>query len=147
MTGGEDKLAINGGTPVRAKLLPYGRQCIDDVDIAAVTEALKQDFITTGPLVTGFENAIAEKVGAKHCVAVCNGTAALHAAAYVAGVREGDEVIVPTMTFCASANCVRYCGGTVKFADILPDTLQIDPKSVEKLITPRYVIWKMTGHV
>lgn len=134
---GVDIPAIAGGQPVRATLLPYGRQAIDDADIAAVTRVLRSDWLTTGPAVPEFEQAFAAFVGAAHAVAVCNGTAALHAAAALAGIGPGDEVIVPVMTFAASANCVRYLGGTVVFADVRADTLNVDPAHVAALITPR----------
>ena len=131
------RLAIDGGTPVRATLLPYGRQAVDDDDIAAVVAVLKSDWLTTGPKVADFEQAVAARVGARHGVAVANGTAALHAAAFAAGVVPGDEVIVPALTFAASANCVRYLGGNVVFADVRPDTLNLDPSAVEPLVTER----------
>jgi perosamine synthetase len=118
-------------------LLPYGRQNIDDADIAAVVEVLKSDWLTTGPKVGEFESAFAANVGAAHAVAVSNGTAALHAAMFALAIQPGDEVIVTPMTFAASANCVLYQGGTPVFADVLPDTLLIDPVQVEAKITPR----------
>ncbi len=117
--------------------LPYGRQIIDDDDIAAVVEALKSDFLTTGPAVERFEAAVCAFTGARHGVAVCNGTAALHAAMFALGVGPGDEVIVPPMTFAATANCVLYQGGTPVFADVDPETLLVDPNAVEAAITPR----------
>jgi len=130
------RLAIDGGTPVRANLLPYGRQCVEDDDIAAVVDVLRSDWLTTGPAVGDFEEAFAAEVGAKYAVAIANGTAALHAAAYAAGITCGDEVIVPPMTFAATANCVRYMGGKVVFADVLPGSLNLDPTKAESLITP-----------
>ena len=129
------ELAINGGEPVRSRLLPYGRQSIDDNDIAAVTDVLRSDWLTSGPSVGDFERAIAERVGAEYAVAVSNGTAALHAAMFAAKIKPGDEVIVPPLTFVATANCVRYQGGTVVFADIDQNTLCIDPDCVEAAIT------------
>lgn len=117
--------------------IPYGRQVIDDDDIAAVAEVLRSDWLTTGPAVDKFEAAFASFVGASHAVAVSNGTAALHLAALAAGIGPGDEVIVPALTFAASANCVRYAGGTVVFADVLDDTMNVDPAHVASLITPR----------
>lgn len=131
-----DKLALHGGTPVRDALLPYGRQQIDDDDIAAVVDVLKSDWLTTGPTVSAFETAFADAVGARQAVAVANGTAALHAAVYAAGIGPGDEVIVTPMTFAASANCVLYQGATPVFADVQPDTLLIDPEQVAAKITP-----------
>ena len=116
-------MAIDGGTPVRAKLLPYGRQSIDEEDIAAVADVLRSDWLTTGPKVAEFERAVAAVAGTKEPVAVSNGTAALHAAMYALGIGPGDEVIVPTITFAASANCVAFLGGTPVFADVDPDTL------------------------
>jgi len=132
-----DKLAINGGQPVRDSRLPYGRQWLQDDDIQAVVEVLQSDWLTTGPKVEEFENAFLNFVNTRKAVAVSNGTAALHAAVYAAGVRPGDEVIVPPMTFAASANCVLYQGGKPVFADVDPGTLLIDPLKVEEKITPQ----------
>lgn len=131
------ELAIKGGKPVRPTMLPYGRQWVDEDDIAAVVGVLRSDWLTTGPNVAVFEEAFAKQVGAKYAVAVSNGTAALHAAVYAAGIGPGDEVIVPPMTFAASANCVRYQGGKVVFTDVRPDTLNLDPARVKEAITPR----------
>lgn len=131
------KLAVNGGTPVRQTMLPYGRQWIDEDDITAVTNVLRSDWLTTGPNVNEFETAFASLVGAREAVAVSNGTAALHAAMNALGVGPGDEVIVPAMTFAASANCVVYQGGTPVFADVQADTLLIDPDDVAAKITAR----------
>ena len=131
------QLAIDGGTPVRARLLPYGRQTIDDDDVAAVTETLRSDWLTTGPKVAEFERALAAVAGTSDAVAVSTGTAALHAAMYALGVGPGDEVIVTTMTFAASANSAAYLGATPVFVDVDPDTLLIDPRQVEARITPR----------
>ena len=132
-----EQLAIFGGKPVRETPLSYGRQYIDDADIAAVVETLKSDCLTVGPKITELEKKLCQVTGAKYAVAVCNGTAALHLAAEAAGFGEGDEVIVSSITFAASANCVLYCGAKPVFADIGPETYNIDPASVEKLITPR----------
>lgn len=137
MTVDAERLAIEGGPPVRATMLPYGHQMISDEDVAAVVAALRSDWLTTGPLVSRFESDFAAFVGARHSLAVSNGTAALHAAAFAAGVRPGDEVIVPALTFVASASCVRYLGGTVVFADVRPDTLTIDARDVEQRVTRR----------
>jgi perosamine synthetase len=131
------ELAIYGGKPVRAKMLPYGHHWIGDDDVEAVAQVLRSDWLTTGPNVARFEEAFSAQVSAKYAVAVSNGTAALHAAVFAAGIGPGDEVIVPAMTFAASANCVLYQGGTVIFADVRSDTLNIDPACVEKAITPR----------
>lgn len=103
-------------------LLPYGRQTIEDDDIAAVAEALRGDFLTTGPTVEAFERAFAETVGARHAVACANGTAALHLAMLALDVQPGEAVIAPTITFLATANCARYVGAEVVFADVDPDT-------------------------
>ncbi len=130
-------LAIEGGRPIRETLLPYGRQCVDEEDIQAVVAVLRSEWLTTGPKVREFEEAFAARVGAQHAVAVCNGTAALHAAVYALGIGPGDEVIVPAMTFAATANCVVYQGGTPVFADVDRETLLIDPEQVEKKITAR----------
>ena len=117
--------------------IPYGRHQIDDDDVAAVVEALRSDWLTTGPAVEGFEGAFATYVGAQHAVAVANGTAALHLCMLAAGIGPGDEVIVPALTFAASANCVRYVGATVVFADVRDDTLTVDAVQVAALISPR----------
>jgi len=130
-------LAIDGGTPVRKKMLNYGRQSVDEDDINAVIQVLRGDWLTTGPTVGAFEKAVAEFVGAKEAVAVNSGTAALHAAAFAAGIGPGDEVIIPAITFVASSNCVLYMGGTPIFADVVPGTLNLDPVDVERKITPR----------
>ena len=117
--------------------IPYGRHEIDDADIAAVVAVLRGDWLTTGPMVDRFERAFAEFTGAEHAVAVSNGTAALHVAMLAAGIGPGDEVIVPSLTFAASANCVRYVGATVVFADVCADTLTVDVSDVASRITPR----------
>ncbi|MFW5748033.1 MAG: UDP-4-amino-4,6-dideoxy-N-acetyl-beta-L-altrosamine transaminase [Chloroflexota bacterium] len=121
----------------RETLLPYGRQWIDEDDIAAVVETLRSDWLTTGPRVDEFEAAFAQLTDAAHAVAVSNGTAALHAAMHAAGIGPGDEVIVTPMTFAASANAILYMGATPVFADVHPDTLLIDPATVEAKITTR----------
>lgn len=130
-------LAINGGSPVRNTVLPYGRQWIDDDDISAVVDVLRSDWLTTGPKVSEFEEAFAEYVGAKHAIAVSSGTAALHAAAFACGLSKGDEVITTPLTFAASANCVLYQQATPVFADVRPDTLNLDPERVREKITSR----------
>ncbi len=126
----EERLALHGGEPVRKSLLPYGRQSIDDSDIAAVTEALRGDWLTTGPGVDAFEEEFAAYVGSSHAVAFSSGTAALHGAAAAAGLGPGDEALTTPFTFCATANCALYQGATPKFADIDPRTLNIDPEEV-----------------
>ena len=130
-----EQLAINGGTPVRNNKIFYGRQWIDEKDVEAVSKVLTSDYITCGPMVTKFEKRLADYTGAKYAVAVSNGTAALHCACIAAGIGKGDEVITTPLTFAASANCVLYCGGTPVFADINPQTYNIDPASIEKCIT------------
>ena len=129
-----EKLAIRGGTPVREKLLPYGRQSLSEDDIQAVTNVLRSDWLTTGPKVGEFEEAFAAWVGAKHAVSFSSGTAALHGAAFAAGLGRGDEAITTPLTFCATANCILYQGATPVFADICRDTLNLDPAAaLEKI--------------
>lgn len=132
-----ERLAIHGGSPVRFRMLPYGHQLIEEDDIAAVAEALRGDWITTGPRVPDFEHRLADRVRARYAVAVSSGTAALHAAAFAAGIGPGDEVIVPPMTFVATANALLYRGAIPVFAEIRPDTLNLDPARVEEKITAR----------
>lgn len=131
------ELAINGGTPVRKNKINYGRQWIDDEDINAVTEVLRGNFLTCGPKVAELEDKLCEITGAEYAVCVSNGTAALHCACMAAGIGPGDEVITTPITFAASANCVLYCGATPVFADINPDTYNIDPKSIRTKITAK----------
>jgi UDP-4-amino-4,6-dideoxy-N-acetyl-beta-L-altrosamine transaminase len=107
-------------TRMAGPVLPYGRQTIDDDDISAVVEALKADFLTTGPTVEAFETAFAETVGARHAVACANGTAALHLTMLALDVQPGEVVIAPSITFLATANCARYVGAEVIFADVDP---------------------------
>ncbi|MEO0082215.1 MAG: UDP-4-amino-4,6-dideoxy-N-acetyl-beta-L-altrosamine transaminase [candidate division WOR-3 bacterium] len=130
-------LAIEGGSPVRDRLLPYGHQYLDEADVAAVTSVLRSDWLTTGPRVAEFEAAFAKAVGAAEAVAVSSGTAALHAALFALGLGPGDEVIVPTMTFVATANSVVYQGAVPVFADVDAETLLLDPAQVEARITRR----------
>jgi perosamine synthetase len=130
-------LAVNGGVPVRATYLPYGRQSIAEADIAAVVEVLRSDWLTTGPKVGEFEEAFAARVGAKCAVSVSSGTAALHAAAFAGELSAGDEVITTPLTFAATANCVLYQGATPVFADVSEDTLNLDPELVAKKISPK----------
>ncbi len=127
-------LAIHGGKPVRDKMLPYAHQDISEADIAAVVEALKGDTITRGQTVERFERAVADYCGAKYAVAMSSGTTALHAACAVAGIQREDLVIIPTLTFAATANAAVYCGGRPHFVDIRSDTLCIDPDKIERLI-------------
>jgi len=130
-------LAIHGGQPVRAALLPYGRQSIDEADIEAVVQTLRSDWLTTGPKVAEFEEAVAAFVGAKYAVSFSSGTAALHAAAFAAGLQAGDEAITTPLTFAATANCVLYQGATPIFADVEPETLNIDPGQLASRISRR----------
>lgn len=130
-------LAIKGGKPSRQEFIPYGKQFIDEDDLKAVSETLKSPYLTTGPKVDEFEKKLCELTGAKYAVAISNGTTALHAACYAAGINKGDEVITTPITFAASANCVLYCGGTPVFADIDPETWNIDPNKVEEKITAK----------
>jgi len=129
------ELAINGGKPIRDKMLPYGHQWIDQDDIKAVSEVLQSDWITQGPKVEEFEKNFATYIGARYAIAVNSGTAALHTACFAAGISKGDKVITTPITFVASANCVIYQGGTPVFADIREDTLNIDPEEIKKKIT------------
>lgn len=129
--------AAAGGAPVRETLLSYGKQIINEEDIKAVVDTLRSDFLTQGPRIKQFEDEVARYAGARFAVAFSNGTAALHAACYAAGIGPGDEAITSPITFAASANCVRYCGGTVVFADIEPDTYNINPELVRKSITAK----------
>lgn len=115
---------------MRKHLLPYAKQWLDDEDIEAVCRVLSSDWLTTGPMVKQFEETVADYVGASYGVAVSSGTAALHAAMYALGIGPGDEVIVPPMTFAATANCVVFQGATPIFADVDPETLLIDPEQV-----------------
>jgi len=133
----EKNLALFGGRPVRETMLPYGRQSIQKEDIDAVSDVLSSDWLTTGPKVTEFERIFAKTVQAKEAVAVCNGTAALHTAMFALGIKPGDEVIVPAMTFAASANCVVYLGGKPVFCDVDPETLLIDAEKIQEKISPR----------
>ena len=132
-----ETLAIFGGTPVRTTPLSYGRQYIDDADIQAVAETLRSDYLTCGPKIPELEAKLCQVTGAKYCVAVSNGTAALHIAAMAAGIQPGDEVITTPITFAASANCALYCGAVPVFADINPDTYNIDPASIRSHITDK----------
>ena len=130
-------LALHAGTPVRRELLPYGRQTVEPPDVAAVVETLQSPWLTTGPAVDAFEREFARAVDAPHAVAVSSGTAALHAAMFAANIAPGDDVIIPAITFAATANAAVYQGGRPIFADINPQTLLIDVADVERRITPR----------
>ncbi|MCI9559130.1 UDP-4-amino-4,6-dideoxy-N-acetyl-beta-L-altrosamine transaminase [Candidatus Ventrimonas sp. KK005] len=131
------KLAIDGGIPVRDSKLFYGHQFIEQEDIEAVEDVLKSSYLTCGPYVEKMETALKQYTGAKYAVAVSSGTAALHCACLAAGIGPGDEVITTPLTFAASANCVLYCGAIPVFADIDPETYNLDPKSIESHITAK----------
>lgn len=132
-----EKLAIHGGKPVREKAIYYGHQYIDEADINAVIAVLKSDYLTCGPKIGELEQRLCEMTGAKYAVAISNGTAALHVACLAAGIGEGDEVITTPITFAASANCALYCGARPVFADINPNTYNIDPDDIERKITEK----------
>ncbi len=133
----KEKLALNGGTPVRSSYLPYGHQSFGKEEIQKIVQVLHSDWITTGPVVKEFEEKFAKEVGAKYAVAVNSGTAALHIACLSLGLKPGDEVITTPLTFVASSNAVLYCGGTPVFADIEPDTYNLNPVQIKKKITKR----------
>lgn len=132
-----EKLAINGGTPVRKNKIYYGHQWIEEDDIQAVDEVLRADYITCGPKVTELEQTLCDYTGAKYAVVVNSGTSALHCACIAAEVGLGDEVITTPITFAASANCALYCGAKPIFADINPETYNIDPESIRDHITEK----------
>ncbi len=132
-----EKLAIFGGKPVFEKKIGYGHQYIDDADVKAVESVLRSDFLTCGPKIEETEKKLCDITKAKYAVLVSNGTAALHATMFAAGIKPGDEVITTPITFAASANCALYCGAKPVFADINPKTYNIDPKSIEKCITAK----------
>ena len=132
-----EKPAIEGGVPVRDTKLFYGHQYIDEADIKAVTDVLRSDFLTCGPQIGNLEKRLCELTGARYAVACSNGTAALHMACQAAGIGEGDELITTPITFAASANCALYCGARPVFADINPETYNIDPACVKEKITER----------
>jgi UDP-4-amino-4,6-dideoxy-N-acetyl-beta-L-altrosamine transaminase len=134
---GHSILAIDGGKPVRETLLPYGGQSIDEADIQAVVDVLRSEWLTTGPRVGEFEEAFGAYVGAKYAVSFSSGTAALHGAAFAAGLKPGDEAITSPLTFVATANCVLYQGARPVFADVSPDTLNLDPNHIASKITPQ----------
>ncbi len=132
-----EKLAIYGGYPVRNSKIYYGRQWIDEYDVQSVSDVLRSDYITCGPNVDGLERTLCKFTGAEYAVAVNSGTSALHCACIAAGVGPGDEVITTPITFAASANCALYCGAKPVFADINPETYNIDPQSIRTHITER----------
>ena len=132
-----EQLALMGGKPVRTEKIFYGRQCVGEDDIEAVAQVLRGPYITCGPKVDEAEQKLAAYTGARYAVICSNGTAALHCACIAAGIGPGDEVITTPMTFAASANCAVYCGAKPVFADIDPETYNIDPESIRAHITPR----------
>jgi perosamine synthetase len=137
ITSSKELLAVDGGTPVRETLLPYGRQSIAEDDIQDVVDVLRSDWLTTGPKVGEFEEALAARVGAKHAVSFSSGTSALHGAAFAAGLKPGDEAITTPMTFAATANSLLYQGATPVFADVSADTLNLDPEKAAARVTRR----------
>lgn len=144
------ELSLKGGKPTRKTIIPYGKQYIDESDIEAVSEVLKSSYLTTGPKVEEFENKLCELTRAKFAIAISNGTSALHAACFAAGITQGDEVITTAITFAASANAILYCGGIPVFADIDQETWNIDPKEIEKKITKKtkaVIVVDFTGQV
>lgn len=132
-----EKPAIEGGIPVRNSKINYGHQYIDETDIQAVVDVLRSDYLTCGPKISELEKKLCDVTGAKYAVVCSNGTAALHIACLAAGISTGDEVITTPITFAASANCALYCGARPVFADINPETYNIDPASVEKCVTDK----------
>ncbi|MGA9814541.1 MAG: UDP-4-amino-4,6-dideoxy-N-acetyl-beta-L-altrosamine transaminase [Terriglobales bacterium] len=132
-----DLLAMHGGPPVRKTLLPYGHQSVDEGDIQAVVATLRSDWLTTGPKIAEFEEAFAARSGARHAVSFSSGTAALHGAVFTAGLKAGDEAITSPLTFVATANCVLYQEGVPMFADVSPDTLNLDPEQAAARVSPR----------
>lgn len=132
-----EKPAYAGGKPVRETKLYYGHQYLDEKDVQAVVDVLHSDYLTCGPKITELEQKLCELTGAKYAVVCSNDTAALHIACMAAGVSAGDEVITTPITFLASANCALYCGAKPVFADIDEETYNIDPKEIEKAMTPK----------
>lgn len=132
-----EKPAIEGGTPVRDTPIYYGHQYIDESDVQAVVDVLRHHDLTCGPKIKELEDKLCSVTGAKYAVVCSNGTAALHIACLAAGVGEGDEVITTPITFAASANCALYCGARPIFADINPETYNIDPGKVEEAVTSK----------
>ncbi|MBB5830912.1 UDP-4-amino-4,6-dideoxy-N-acetyl-beta-L-altrosamine transaminase [Brachybacterium aquaticum] len=118
-------------------MLPYGRQSIDESDVAAVTAALHSDWLTTGPEVDRFEAAIAERAGVEHAVSVTSGTSALHVAYAAAGIEPGDEIVTTPLTFVATAATAALLGAKVVFADVDPATGNLDPAAAEAAVTDR----------
>lgn len=117
--------------------LPYGRQSIDEDDVRAVVDVLRGDYLTTGPAIGAFEAGLTAATGARRAVVMNSGTSALHAMYFAAGLRGGDEIVTSPLTFAATANAALYLGASVRFADVRPETGNIDPASVDALITDR----------
>lgn len=117
--------------------IPYGRQWVDDEDVAAVTEVLRSDYLTTGPAVDRFELALNAATDSHHAVALNSGTSALHAMYFAAGLEPGDEIITTPLTFAATANAALYLGATVRFVDVQADTGNLDPELIKDAISPR----------
>ena len=115
-------------------MIPYGKHHIDEDDIEAVVDILRSSFLTQGPAIEAFENSVAEYVGVKYAVAVSSGTSALHLAALAAGVGPGTSLVTSPITFVASANAARYCGGDVLFADIDPETINMSPDALQEVL-------------
>ena len=115
-------------------MIPYGKHHIDEDDIEAVVDILRSSFLTQGPAIEAFENAVAEYVGVKYAVAVSSGTTALHLAALAAGVSPGTSLVTSPITFVASANAARYCGGDVLFADTDPETINMSPAALREVL-------------
>ena len=132
-----NKPAIEGGVPARETKIYYGHQYIDEADVQAVVDVLRYHDLTCGPKIGELERKLCDITGAKYAVVCSNGTAALHIACLAAGVGKGDEVITTPITFAASANCALYCGARPVFADIDPETYNIDPKKVKEAVTER----------
>lgn len=131
------KPAIEGGTPARSTKIYYGHQYIDEADVEAVVDVLRYHDLTCGPKIKELEDKLCAVTGAKYAVVCSSGTAALHIACLAAGVGEGDEVITTPVTFAASANCALYCGARPVFADIDPETYNIDPDKVREAVTEK----------
>lgn len=132
-----DKLAIDGGTPVRTEFLVYGKPKLEAAEIDEVVATLKSGWLSTGPKVAKFETEFAKYTGAKHAIAVAHCTGALHLALVAAGIGPGDEVITTTLTFVATAEAIQYVGATPVFADVDPVSLNLDPEQVKKKITSK----------
>ena len=131
------ELALRGGSPIRSTLLPYGRQKIDQEEVDSVIRVLRSEWLTSGPMTEEFEQAFADFVGIEFAVAVSSGTAALHTAVHALDICAEEEVIVPAMTFAATANCVVFEDAKPVFVDVDPKTLLIDPHRVEEQISSR----------